>query len=483
MFNKKYILHVIGLLLVLESLLMILPFIVAIIYGEKEIYLHLILSAVITGFLGGILWFLNRDPNKDIGKREGYLVASVVWIVFSIFGALPYYLSGHIPSYTDAFFETMSGLTTTGASILKDVEKLPYSLLFWRSTTHLVGGIGILVISIVILPIFGTGSMYLYGAETSSASFGKLHPKIKDTATRLLWIYMAYVGILIVLLLLGGMNLFDSICHSFGTIATGGFSTKNSSIAGYSPYIQYVIAIFMVISAINFNLHYFLLKGAFKKFFQNEELRLYLTIIGVAVFIISVSLFFFHQYDAERAFRDSFFQVASFISTTGYATADFMQWSTFLWFLFFLILFIGGCAGSTAGGIKVVRYLLLFRNIPVQFRKLLHERGMIAARLNGEIIPEDLIFRTLAFFIIYLLLFVLSTVLLIMTGLPFLESMGGAAACMSSVGPGLGSVGPVGNYSELTDFAKWVLSFDMLAGRLELFSFLILFTPFFWKNK
>lgn len=483
MFNRRYILHVIGLLLVLESLFMLLPLLVSIIYSEKNFYFHIILSATITFLFGGALWYLNRDPDKDIGKREGYLIASLIWIVYSVFGALPYFLSGYIPNFTNAFFETMSGFTTTGASVLADVESLPKGLLFWRSMTHLIGGIGILVLSIVVLPIFGTGSMYLYGAEASSVSTGKLHPKIKDTASRLLWIYIAFVILLTGLLFLGGMNIFDSICHSFGTIASGGFSTKNASLINYSPYIQYVVSVFMIVAAINFNLHYFLLKGYFKKFFQNEELKLFLSIIGGAVLVIGLSLFFIHDYSAEKSFRDAFFNVTSIISTTGFANTDYMLWTPFIWFIIFFLLFIGGCAGSTAGGIKVVRYILLIRNIPVQFRKLLHERGVIAARLNGESVSEELIFRTLAFFIIYLFIWVLSTFLLMVTGLPFLDSMGAAAASMSCTGPGLGSVGPVGNYSHLTDFATWVLSFDMLAGRLEIFSFLILFTPFFWKNK
>jgi len=469
--------------MVLESLFMLVPAIVSLFYNDPNDLYPLLISSAITFITGGILWYFNRNPEKDIGKREGYLIASSVWIVYSIFGALPYLISGYIPDFTDAFFETISGFTTTGASILTDIERLPHGLLFWRSMTHLVGGIGILVLSIVVLPIFGTGSMYLYGAETSSAPSGKLHPKIKDSASRLLWIYLAFVGVLTVMLLLGGMNLFDSLCHSFGTIASGGFSPKNSSIAGYSPYIQYVIAVFMTIAAINFNLHYFLLKGAFKKIFSNEELKLFLIIMAGAILVIGISLFFIHQYDPERAFRDAFFNVSSIISTTGFANTDFMIWTPFMWFILFFLLFIGGCAGSTAGGIKVVRYLLLFRNIPVQFQKLLHERGVIAVRLNGEIIHQDLIFRTLAFFIIYLLVWVVSTFLLMVSGLPLPDSMGAAASCMAGCGPGLGSVGPIGNYEHLTNLSKWILSFDMLAGRLELFSFLILFTPYFWKAK
>lgn len=242
MFNYRYILHVIGLLLVLESLFMLVPLVVSIFYGEADLYAFLFSSAI-TLISGGLLWFFNQDPEKDIGKREGYLIASLIWVVYSIFGSLPFIISGSIPGFTDAFFETMSGFTTTGASILKEVESLPHGILLWRSLTHLIGGIGILLVSIVVLPVFGTGSMYLYGAEASSVSTGKLHPKIKDTASRLLWIYLAFTALLTVLLLLGGMSLFDSICHSFGTIASGGFSTKNTSLVNYSPYIQYTISI------------------------------------------------------------------------------------------------------------------------------------------------------------------------------------------------------------------------------------------------
>lgn len=482
MLNKRYIFHVIGLLLVMESLIMLLPAIVSAIYGEVDFYFILI-SAIITFISGSLLWVFNQKPDKEIGRREGYLIATLIWIIFSIFGALPYYFTKGIPHFTDAFFETISGFTTTGASILTDIECLSNGLLFWRSTTHLVGGMGILVISIVVLPVFGSGSMYLYGAETSSASTGKLHPKIKDTASRLLWIYLTFVGVLTILFLFGGMNLFDSLCHSFGTIASGGFSTKNSSMINYSPYIQYVTAVFMIVAAVNFNLHYYLIKGAFRKVFQNEELRLFLAILAGVVLFIAFSLYFNMNYDAEKAFRFAFFNVSTIISTTGFANADFMQWPVSLWFILFLLLFISGCAGSTSGGVKVVRYLLLFRNIPVQFQKLLHSRGLVVARLNNEIIDEQLIFRTLAFFIIYLMIWIMSTFLLIVTGLPMLDSMGGAASCMAGCGPGLGSLGPVGNYAQITDFAKWILSFDMLAGRLELFSFLILFMPFFWENK
>lgn len=461
---------------------MILPIVVSIIYGEKDFY-FITLSAAITFFCGGALWYFNRDPDKDIGKREAYLVASSIWIVYSIFGALPYYLSGEIPSFTDAFFETISGFTTTGASIITVVEEIPHGLLFWRSMTHLVGGIGILVLSIVVLPVFGTGSMFLYGAETSSASTGKLHPKIKDTATRLLWIYIGFVVLLTVLLLLGGMNLFESLCHSFGTMASGGFSVRTSSLIDYSPYIQYVIAFFMIFAGMNFNLHYFLLKGYFKKIFGNEEFRLFLTIIVVAVIVFWLSLMYFHNQGVEESFRIAFFNVSNIMSTTGFVVNDYMQWTPPLWAILFFMFFIGGCAGSTAGGVKVVRYVLLIKNIPVQFRKLLHERGIIAARLNGEMISEELVFRTFVFVIIYLFIWVISTIVLVITGLPILDAMGGVASCMASYGPGLGSVGPVGNYAHLHDVAKWVLSFDMLVGRLEIFSFLILFTPFFWKNK
>lgn len=480
MLNKKYILNVIGILLVLESLFMLAPLAVSIIYQER-VFVYLLMSMAITLFSGGIIWYYTKDASQEIGQREGYIIVTLIWIVYGIFGALPFFLSGYYPNFIDALFEAISGFTTTGATVLRDVEVVPHGLLFWRSMTHLIGGIGILVLFILILPMFGAGSMMLYKAETSSASTGKLHPRIKETAKRLLVIYLGFVALETTLLVLGRMNLFDALCHSFGTMASGGFSTKNASMAAYTPFAQYVVAFFMLCAGINFNLHYFLLKGSFKKVFKDDELRLYFIFIAIATIVISVSLFFKFSLNTEESFRTGIFQVISVITCTGFTTVDFMQWSQYMWFILLILMFIGGCAGSTSGSMKVVRHLLLLKNIGVQFKKILHERGMFYVKLNGTNVPEDLMYRTLAFFFIYLLTWCVSTFILLFTGLDFIASAGIVASCMGGVGPGLGST--MAHCADVTMLGKIVLSLDMLLGRLELFSMLILFSAAFWKSR
>lgn len=482
MFNRKYIFNILGILLVFESLFMLVPAIISLIYKDGTFF-SFVGSAAITMVVGGLTWLGSQNPEPEMGKREGYFITASSWIVFSLFGSLPFLFSHQLTSFSDAFFESISGFTATGATCVPNVENLPHAIILWRSMTHLMGGIGILVLCIVVMPIFGTGSMYIYSAETSSVASNKLQPKIKGTALRLLTIYLGLIVVETVLLLLGKMNLFDALCYSFGTISSGSFAPHTSSIADFPPYIQYVIGFFMLSAAINFNLYYFLLKKNFSKVFKNEEFRLFWAIFAAVVIVIALSLYFSQDYDSEKSFRFSFVTVASIISTTGFTNTDYNLWTPFTWFLLLLLMFIGGCAGSTSGSIKVVRYLLLFKNIPTQFKKLLHERGVIALRLNGEFVREELIFRTLAFFMIYLLVWAASTVILLITGLPFIDSLGGTASCMAGCGPAFGSLGPTGNYAHIHDVAKWVLSFDMLVGRLELFSFLILFTAYFWKNK
>jgi trk system potassium uptake protein TrkH len=480
MLNKKYILNVIGILLVLESLFLIAPVIVSIIY-EEQVFVYLVITMAITLLCGGVIWYYTKDASQEIGHREGFIIVSVIWVVYGFFGALPFYLSGYIPRFEDAFFETISGFTTTGATILRDIEVLPHGLLFWRSMTHLIGGIGILVLFIVVLPMFGAGCMMLYKAETSSASTGKLHPRIKETAKRLLWIYMGFVALATIMLVIAKMSVFDALCHAFGAMGSGGFSTKNASMAAFSPFAQYVVAFFMLCAGINFNLHYFVLKGAFRKVFYDDELRLYFIFIGVAAIIIGLSLFLKFGLSAENAFRTSIFQVISIITCTGFTTVDYMQWSQYMWFILFILMFIGGCAGSTSGSMKVVRYVLLIRNIGIQFKKILHERGMFYVKLNNNNVPEDLMYRTLAFFFIYLLTWCISTFLLMFTGLDFIASAGIVASCMGGVGPGLGST--MAHCADVHVIGKIILSFDMLLGRLELFSIFILFTAAFWKER
>ncbi|MCD4747616.1 MAG: TrkH family potassium uptake protein, partial [Bacteroidales bacterium] len=402
--------------------------------------------------------------------------------ITSLFGALPFLLSGSITNYTDAFFETISGFTTTGATILTDIEVLPKGILFWRSLTHWIGGMGIIVLSIAILPILGIGGMQLFVAEVPGIVPDKLHPRITHTAKRLWMIYVFFTVIETVLLKLGGMNLFDALCHAFATMATGGFSTQNDSITGYSPLIQYIIIIFMIIAGTNFTLHYFALHANIKKIWKNEEFRFYIYFIfGMCIFIMFF-IFFLSDIRFEEAFRNSLFQVVSIITTTGFITSDYLIWPGYLWFLIFILMFIGGSAGSTGGGIKVVRQLLLFKNSGLELKRLIHPQAIIPVRYNGKAVPQNIIFKVMAFFLFYMIIFALGTLVMALLGLDLKSAIGSSAATLGNIGPGIGSVGPVGNYADIPAFGKWFLSFLMLLGRLELFTVLILFSPAFWKK-
>lgn len=478
----RQIINLIGFFLVVEGLFMLLgiPFSF---YYQDEYPLTLLFSFLITSGCGGVLWFLTRKKKKDlISKREGYLVVTFTWIAISLFGTLPFLISGTIPSFTDAFFETMSGFTTTGASILTDVEVLPKGILFWRSMTHWIGGMGIIVLSIIVLPFLGIGGMQLYAAEMPGVTKDKLHPRISETAKRLWGIYFILTLAHIILLLFGGMNLLESMCHTFGSMGTGGFSTRNASIGAYSPYIQYVIATFMLLAGMNFTLHFLAFKGKFKQIWNNEEFRYYLYIIIGFTLVISAYFVFKTGLDSEKAFRVAFFQVVSIVTTTGYATSDYLVWPGALWFLLFMLMFIGGMAGSTGGGIKVIRQVLLFKNAGKELKRAIHPQGIIPVRLNHEAVSQDIIFKVMAFLQIYLLVFIFGTICLSFLGLDFETAVGSSISALGNIGPGLGKVGPTGNYGFIPDIGKWLLSFLMLLGRLELFTVLILITPSFYKR-
>ena len=493
-FNVEIVIRILGILLIIEGIFMLtaLPF--SIYYGDRTAiswkffdgthdFWALLISALISGGTGAIMYFAaGKDVKKAIGKREGYIIVTFAWVIISLFGALPFVLCGAIPGYTDAFFETISGFTTTGATILTDIEAMPKGLLFWRSTTHWIGGMGIIVLSLAILPFLGIGGMQLFIAEVPGPTPDKLHPRITQTAKRLWGIYVLLTVVETGLLMLGGMNLFDGLCHAFGTMATGGFSTKNASIAGFSPYIQYVITIFMILAGTNFSLHYLALHGKLRDVFKNEEYRYYLGAIGFTTVIITLSLFFTEINDIEHAFRDSIFTVVSIITTTGFITADYLIWPGVLWFIIFLLMFVGGSAGSTGGGIKVMRQLLLFKNSLLELKRQMHPQAVIPVRMNGRPVSQDIIFNVLAFFLIYMISFALGTFVMSMLGLDFESAIGTTAATIGNIGPGIGSVGPVGNYAGIPLFGKWFLTFLMLLGRLELFTVLILFSPAFWKR-
>jgi len=482
MINLKVIFNVIGFLLVLDGVAMLLGIPFSIYYDDNDIF-ALLISGVVTSLIGSVMYYLTKGSDKELRKREGYIVVSLGWIAMTLFGAVPFIVHGSIPSFTDAFFETMSGFTTTGASILNDIEAMPHGLLFWRSLTQWLGGMGFIVLSLAILPILGIGGMQLFVAEVPGPTKDKIHPRVRETAKRLWGIYVMFTVVEILLLFVGGMDLFDSICHSFTTMATGGFSTKQSSIAHFnSPFIQYVIVLFMFIAGMNFSLHYYWLHRKTKPITQNEEFKFYSFLIISFTILITVGMLFRENSDFELTFRESLFQVVSMITTTGFVTADYEIWGVFFHVIFFLLLFIGGSAGSTGGGIKVVRHLLLIKNSALELRRLVHPRAVIPVRYNKAAVNQEIIFNIMAFLLFYIAIFIFGTLVMAFLGLDFLTSMGAVATSLGNVGPAIATVGPVDNFSHIPDVGKWFLSFLMLMGRLELFTVLIIFSPSFWKK-
>lgn len=482
MLNFRIIARTIGILLIGEGIFMLLALMVAGIYGGPDIFSFLY-SSLITLGSGFLLTLIFRKAVKNVGKREGFFIVSSAWLFFSLFGSLPFIISGSIPNFTDAFFESMSGFTTTGSSILNNIEEMPHGILFWRSLTQWLGGMGIVVLSLAILPAFGIGGVSLFSAESPGITPEKLNPKIKDTA-RILWnVYLIFTIVESLLLMLGGMSLFDAVCHSFTTMATGGYSTKQASIAYWnSPFIQYVITVFMILAGINFSLSYFAFTGKPKKMFKNEEFRFYLLLIGIFTAVITLGLILTSNKSIEPAFREAIFQVASLITTTGYATTDYLLWHPFLITLVLLIFFIGGSTGSTGGGIKVMRIVLLFKNSYYELRRLIHPNAVIPVRFNKRAVGDQIIHNVLAFFFFYITTFFISTLIMMLFMPDLLSALGAVATCLGNIGPGLGSVGPANSFSHIPDVGKWFLSFLMMLGRLELFTVIVMFSPAFWKR-
>ncbi len=466
-------------------------------FHQEEAYSGILISGVITICVGLLLYFFNKPKNTNIHKKEGYLIVTLGWLTLSLTGMLPYLFSGAIPSVTNAFFETLSGYSTTGSSILTDIESMPKGILFWRSATHWIGGMGIIVLTIAILPLLGIGGMQLFMAEAPGPSADKLHPRITDTAKRLWLIYVTLTFAEFFLLKIAGMSWFDAINHAMATVSTGGFSTKNASLAHWNhiPLVQYIVITFMLIAGTNFVLTYFALKGKIKKVIQSEEFRYYIFgIFGVTAIIAVIILFF--QDDSlvttvahpevygrtESAIRHALFQVVSVVTTTGFVTADFTMWSFFATGIFFALFFVGGSAGSTSGGIKVVRHIVMLKNSFLEFKKTLHPNAIIPVRYDGKAVGQTIVFNILSFFVIYMLIFVIASVVLTFLGLDFVSALGATASSLGNIGPAIGSVSPVDNFAHLSIGAKWFCSFLMLIGRLELFTVLILFTPFFWRK-
>ncbi|MFT5822468.1 MAG: trk system potassium uptake protein TrkH [Crocinitomix sp.] len=481
--NFSVTLNVIGSLLLIMGILMLPPLVFSIYYGEND-FNPILLSSGITLLFGGTLKFLTRQSkDAEIKKRDGYLIVTAGWVSMAIFGTLPYLLSGSIPTISGAFFETMSGLSTTGATVLDNIEELPHGILFWRSMTQWIGGMGIIVLTIAILPLLGIGGMELFVAEAPGPTKDKIHPRIKETAKRLWVIYLFLTIIQTVILMFSGMNFFDAINHALTTNSTGGFSTKQDSIAAFnSPLIEAVIVIFMFLAGTNFTLLYFGFKGKFSRFWKNDEFKWYIGAIILLVLVLTPVVMSHTEHGLLHSLRITIFQVVSTITTTGYASADFTTWGALATFIFFLLLFSGASAGSTSGGIKIVRIVVLMKNGFLEFKKRLHPSAVIPVYLNKKTVPSHIIYNLLAFIFLYLFVFVLGSVIMTALGANFEVAISSVATSLGNVGPGISDIGPSHTFSSISPAGKWLLSFLMLFGRLELFTVALLFTPYYWRR-
>jgi len=480
--NLLLTLRILGSLLLFLGGTLVVPVPISLYYSDGA-WSAFFISALICGVVGALVMAACRSK-KELSVREGFAVVTFGWAVFAVFGALPFLFSGAIASPIDAVFETMSGFTTTGSTILTEIESLPQSLLFWRALTHWLGGMGIIVLSLAILPMLGVGGMQLFKAEVPGPTADRLKPRIQDTAKMLWGVYVLLTGLETVLLMLGGMSLFDAVCHAFATLATGGFSTRNASVGAYdSGYIDGVITLFMILAGVNFALHFHALRGRFRDFFSSEELRVYLAIIVVATAVIMTFNWAEDLYGGfVENLRYTLFQVASIMTTTGFGTADFELWPVVTQYLLVLLMFIGGCAGSTGGGIKVARILLLFKHAQVQLFRLIHPRAIRLVKLGSMPVDKEVMQSILGFFALFIAVFVTGSLMVAATGMDVVSSAAAVIACLANIGPGLGSVGPVDNFAHVPDFGKGVLIVCMLMGRLELFTVLVLFFPSFWKK-
>ncbi|MBO5250931.1 MAG: TrkH family potassium uptake protein [Bacteroidaceae bacterium] len=483
MINWKMIAKIMGFLLFIEAGFLTLCTVLSAFYQEPDLPAFII-STLITAVIGIPLTYVGKKAERKLSRRDGYVVVTFAWIIFSLFGMLPYYISGYIPNITNAFFETMSGFTTTGASILNDIEALPHALLFWRSMTQWIGGMGIVIFTIAVLPIFGVGGIQLFAAEATGPTFDKVTPRIDVTAK---WIWTIYLGLTIaqtVLLMAGDMPLFDSVCHAMTTTATGGFSTKQASIAAFhSPYIEYVVTVFMFLSGINFSLLYLLfLKGSFKRVFGDTEIRWYVKTILFFTLVITVGLLLTSSMELEEAFRRASFLVVSLQTTCGFITADYMQWAPPLWMLTTVITYCGACAGSTTGGVKCIRAVIMARIAKNEFKHILHPNAVLPVRINRLNISSTTKSTVLAFFVVFVILVFLGWFLMMIFGLGFADAYSVVISSLANVGPGIGMCGPAFSWDALPDAAKWLSTIYMLIGRLELFTVLLLLTPAFWKK-
>mgnify|MGYP000686516709 CR=1 FL=1 len=478
--NYAIVFRLLGYILMIEGTLLLLPAVTSLIYAEWAVMGVFLLTAAISAALGFALRTI-KPRSKVFYMREGFAATALSWITISIMGAVPFVLTGCIPNPVDAMFETVSGFTTTGASILPGVEGLPNGILFWRSFTHWIGGMGVLVFLLSLLPLTGGSHVNLMKAESPGPQVDKLVPKVQSTAKILYGIYFALTVVEFCFLLAGGMNVFNSLLTAFGTAGTGGFGFKNDSFASFSPYIQWVVTVFMILFGVNFNVYFLLLLRRFRRAASSEEVRAYFAIILAAVAVITVNIRSLYGTFGE-ALRHAAFQVGSIITTTGFSSCDFDLWPTLAKEVLVLLMFIGGCAGSTGGGLKVTRVVTLAKAAYGDMRKMLHPNAVIRVRMEGRALSEKQVRGVQAYFSVYMLLFAVSWLLLSLNGFDLLSTFTALSACINNIGPGLGMVGPTGNFSAFAPWAKLLLSFDMLAGRLEIFPMLLLFAPSLWKK-
>ncbi|MCI6093218.1 TrkH family potassium uptake protein [bacterium] len=479
--NKKMTKYIIGKMLGVEAILLLIPMMVGLMYSEKESAYFLVASALLC--VCYFIWGRKEPEDTMIYTKEGLIIVATAWIFWSLFGALPFFLSGCIPNFIDAFFETVSGFTTTGSTILMDIESMPKCMNFWRALTHWIGGMGVLVFVMVLTSLDEKNSMHLMRAEVPGPEADKLVPKARGTAQLLYGMYFILTVLEIILLLCGGMSLFDSVTHAFSTAGTGGFNSYNNSVAHFnSAYIDGVITVFMILFGINFNMYFLLLMKDVKNVLKNEELRAYLGIIAVAVVMIVVNITpMYHS--VGKAFRYASFQVAAIITTTGFVTVDFNLWPELSKMVLLILMIIGACAGSTGGGIKVSRFLILIKSIGRELKSMLHPKGVSIVKVNGKRVKEETMRGVYVYISAYIIILALSVLLVSANNYNFETSFTAVLTTLNNVGPGLGLVGPVENFAKFNSFSKLVLCFDMLIGRLEIFPFLMLFTPTLWNKK
>lgn len=482
MINFKAIIKVIGDLLLLETVMLLLSVGVSAYYRDTAFF-SLLVTAGITGITGLLMTLYSRNSSKAFTRRDGYIMVTCSWVSFAMFGMLPFYIDGHIPSLTNAFFEAMSGITSTGATILDDIDSMPQGLLFWRSITQWFGGLGIIIFTIALLPFLGVSGLQMFAAEVSGPTHNKVNPRIGITAR---WIWSIYIGItalLMVLLWLGGMGGFDSICHALTAAGTGGFSTHQESIAFYhSPYIEYVIIVFMFISGINYSLLILSISGRVRRALQDSELKWYGLTVVCATILFTIVLWASQDLEGEEAFRNSLFQVVSLQTSTGFTTTDYMVWPSALWGLLLLIMLVGACAGSTSGGMKCIRVQVLFKVMKNEFKHILHPNAVLPVRMDKQVAPPSLVTTVMAFCFLYFIIIFGSSIFLSSIGIDFMEAIGCSVSALGNMGPALGSYGPSSTWNSMPDAGKWLMSLLMLLGRLEIFTVILLFTPNFWKR-